>query len=93
MTASALLEHFFRHEYGKLVATLSCRVGVQQIEAAEDAVQSALITALESWPIGRLPDNPTAWLFRAAHNNLMARRNDDPAGTLRRSAARWPPSW
>src|SRR5437667_10262287 len=50
---------------------LSRRVGVQHIESVEDAVQSALMTALESWTIAGLPDNPSAWLFRVAHNNLM----------------------
>ena len=50
---------------------LSCRVGVQHIEAVEDAVQSALISAMESWTLAGLPDNPSAWLFRVAQNNLM----------------------
>jgi RNA polymerase sigma factor (sigma-70 family) len=44
---------------------------VQYIEDVEDAVQSALMTALEAWTISGLPDNPPAWLFRVAHNNLM----------------------
>ncbi len=71
MSSPALVEHFFRHEYGRLVATLSRRVGVQYIEAVEDAVQSALMTALETWTTSGLPDNPSAWLFRVAHNDLM----------------------
>ena len=50
---------------------LSCRVGVQHIEAVEDAVQSALMRALETWTVAGLPDNPSAWLFRVAHNNVM----------------------
>ncbi len=50
---------------------LSRRVGVQYIEAVEDAVQSALMKALESWTITGLPDNPSAWVFRVAHNDLM----------------------
>ncbi len=50
---------------------LSCRVGVQNIEDVEDAVQSALMTALEAWTIGESPDNPSAWLYRVARNNLM----------------------
>src|SRR5882724_9323020 len=49
---------------------LSRRVGVQYIEDVEDAVQSALMTAFETWTIAGLPDNPPAWLFRVAHNNL-----------------------
>ena len=50
---------------------LSYRVGVQHIEAVEDAVQSALMTALEAWTVGGLPDNPSAWVFRVAHNELI----------------------
>src|SRR5258706_8943549 len=72
LTAPKLVEHFFRHEYGRLVATLSRRVGMQYIEAVEDAVQSALMTALKSWTIAGLPDSPSAWLFRVAYNDLMA---------------------
>jgi len=75
-----LVEHFFRREYGVLVAALSRRVGVQHIGAVEDAVQGALMSALETWTIGGLPHNPSGWLFRAAHNRLM--------GELRQRAAR-----
>ncbi|MCG8556391.1 MAG: sigma-70 family RNA polymerase sigma factor [Proteobacteria bacterium] len=77
---AGLVEHFFRHEYGKLVAVLCCRVGVQYVETVEDAAQSALMAALESWTQGGLPDNPSAWLFRVAHNNLV--------GELRQRAGR-----
>lgn len=73
MTAPRLVEHFFRHEYGRLVASLSRRVGVENIEAVEDAVQSALMIALQSWTIAGLPDKPAAWVFRVAHNELMGR--------------------
>jgi len=71
LTTPKLVEHFFRHEYGRLVAILSHRVGVKNIEVVEDAVQSALMKALESWTIAGLPDNPSAWLFKVAHNQLM----------------------
>ena len=71
MTTRRLVEHFFRHEYGRLIASLSHRVGVQNIKAVEDAVQSALMTALEKWKVAGLPDNPSAWLFRVASNDLM----------------------
>lgn len=51
---------------------LSRRVGVQSIEAVEDAVQSALMTGLETWAKMEVPANPTAWLFLVAQNNLMS---------------------
>jgi RNA polymerase sigma factor (sigma-70 family) len=65
-------EHFFRHEYGRLVAILARRVGVRHLEAIEDAVQSALLAALETWPRGDVPENPSAWLYRAAYNHVIA---------------------
>ncbi len=54
-----------------MVATLSRRVGVQNIEAVEDAVQAALMAALETWRLKGLPRDPSAWLFRVAHNRLL----------------------
>jgi len=66
-----LIEHFFRHEYGRLVASLSRRIGVQHLEIVEDSVQSALMAGLESWTIKGLPDNPSAWLYKVASNRLM----------------------
>jgi RNA polymerase sigma-70 factor (ECF subfamily) len=77
---SSLGEHFFRHEYGRLVAILSRRVGVHRLEAIEDAVQLALLAAVESWPRASVPDNPSAWLYRVAHNHFV--------GELRRRARR-----
>jgi RNA polymerase sigma factor (sigma-70 family) len=71
VTTPKLVEHFFRHEYGRLVAMLSRRVGVQHIEVVEDAVQSALMKALEFWTIAGLPNNPSAWLFRVAHHEVI----------------------
>jgi RNA polymerase sigma factor (sigma-70 family) len=59
---------------------LSCRIGAEHIEDVEDAVQSALMTALEHWTIAGLPENPSAWLFRVAYNNLF--------GELRQRARR-----
>jgi predicted RNA polymerase sigma factor len=60
-----LVEHFFRHEYGRLVALLVARAGIGRIEDIEDAVQGALLTALERWPYHGAPDNPSAWLTRS----------------------------
>ena len=75
-----LVENFFRHEYGRLVAVLLRRVGVEFIEDVEDAVQSALVKALEAWINTGVPNNPSAWLFRVANNNLI--------GELRQRAGR-----
>lgn len=44
---------------------------MQNIEAVEDAAQTALMRALEVWVREGQPDNPSAWLFRVAHNTLV----------------------
>jgi RNA polymerase sigma-70 factor (ECF subfamily) len=75
-----LVEHFFRHEYGRLVAMLTRRAGAPHIELVEDAVQTALMAALTAWTDQALPEDPGAWLYRVAHNQLI--------GDLRRKAGR-----
>jgi RNA polymerase sigma factor (sigma-70 family) len=62
------------------VATLVRLAGLQHLELVEDAVQTAFMTALESWTAQGLPDDPGAWLYRVAHNRLI--------GDLRRRADR-----
>jgi RNA polymerase sigma-70 factor (ECF subfamily) len=54
-----------------MVALFSCRIGVQHIDSIEDAVQSALMRAVQTWSTHTTPDNPSAWIYRVAHNNLM----------------------
>lgn len=70
MTASELPEHWFRHELGRLVSILSRRFGLHRLELCEDAAQTALLQAAQSWP-AKLPDNPGAWLYRVAHNHVL----------------------
>jgi len=69
--AAKPLEDFFRHEYGRLVASLCRRVGVQSLEAIEDAAQDALLIALQKWKYTGLPERPGAWLYRVAHNQVI----------------------
>ncbi len=71
MSAPGLVEHFFRHEYSRLVAALVRRVGLQNLEIVEDAVQSALMTALESWKRTGPPERPSAWVYQVAKNALL----------------------
>jgi RNA polymerase sigma factor (sigma-70 family) len=77
---SELVEHYFRHEYGRLVSTLSRRFGFQRISLVEDAVQSALLTALTAWALKGLPDDPSGWLYRVARNQLIDAMRRESAG-------------
>ena len=70
MTTPELPEHWFRRELGRLVSILSRRFGFQRMELCEDAAQTALLQATQSWS-SKLPDDPGAWLYRVAHNHVL----------------------
>lgn len=70
-TAGALLEHTFRREAGRMVSYFARRVGPAHLQIAEDAVQDAMLRALQTWPYSGTPTNPSAWLFRAARNAVI----------------------
>src|ERR1700678_4315950 len=63
-----VVEHLFRHEYGKMVATLTRIFGLEHLTLAEDVVQEALSRALQTWPFYGVPQNPSAWIMRASRN-------------------------
>ncbi len=71
-----LPDHYFRHEFGRLVSVLSRRFGMHRLELCEDAVQTALFRALQSWSQQGPPNDKSAWLFRVAMNEVL--------GSLRR---------
>ena len=63
-----MVEHLFRHEAGKMVATLTRIFGIEHLSLAEDVVQEALARALQTWPFYGVPKNPSAWIMRASRN-------------------------
>src|SRR5215471_16291225 len=65
---SKLVEHLFRHESAKMVATLTRIFGIEHLNLAEDVVQEALGRALQTWPYRGVPENPSAWIMRASRN-------------------------
>lgn len=65
---SDAVEHLFRHEAGKMVATLTRIFGIEHLSLAEDVVQEALARALQAWPFHGMPENPPAWIMRTARN-------------------------
>jgi RNA polymerase sigma factor (sigma-70 family) len=63
-----VVEHLFRHEAGRMVATLTRIFGLEHLTLAEDVVQEALARALQTWPFYGVPQNPSAWIMRASRN-------------------------
>ena len=66
-----LVEHLFRRSAGRIVATLTRALGPGRLDLAEEAVQDALLRALQAWPHQGVPRNPEGWLFRVAHNRAL----------------------
>jgi RNA polymerase sigma factor (sigma-70 family) len=69
------IEAVWRIESARLIAGL-VRV-VRDVGLAEDLAQDALVAALGQWPASGVPDNPGAWLMRAAKRraiDLLRRR-------------------
>lgn len=87
-SSRVLVDHFFRHEHGRIVASLVRVLGPRHIDLALECVQEAALKALMSWPHG-VPNNPGAWLRRVARNRAIdeIRRgrweSDDPEDMTR----------
>jgi RNA polymerase sigma-70 factor (ECF subfamily) len=71
MTTSAQIERIFREEHGRVLAALISQLG--DFDLAEDALQDALVNALERWEIDGVPRNPGAWLTTVAKRRAIDR--------------------
>ena len=69
-------------------------------DAAEDAVQEALIAAADQWPVAGVPDNPRGWLYQVARRRMTDRvrseaarqRREEAVATERQSQASFAPA-
>jgi RNA polymerase sigma-70 factor (ECF subfamily) len=61
----------FRRESARMLAALTRILGMHNLALAEDVVQDVLCRALEVWKYHAPPDNPTAWLLKAARNRAI----------------------
>jgi RNA polymerase sigma-70 factor (ECF subfamily) len=67
----AALEAIIRRESGQVVATLIGWLG--DFDLAEDAVQDAIVAALERWPTEGVPPNAGGWLTTTARRKALDR--------------------
>ncbi len=73
----ATLDHVFRDEWGRVLATLIGFLG--DFDLAEEAAQEAFAIAAERWPREGTPTNPRAWLMTTARNRATDRIRRDRA--------------
>ncbi len=86
----AVVDRLFREESGRAVATLIRVLG--DFDLAEEAVQDAWVTAVETWPERGVPANPGAWITTTARNRAIdrirrRRRLAEKEDVLRQEAA------
>src|SRR5260370_13838631 len=75
-----VVEHFFRHEAGRLVSVLTRIFGWRNFDLVEDMVQATLLDALGSWRVRGVPDNPSGWVHRVARNKILDALRRDKIG-------------
>jgi RNA polymerase sigma-70 factor (ECF subfamily) len=61
----------FQQEAGRVIAALYA--SLRDLELVEDALQDALVLALEHWPVDGVPPNPGAWITTAARRKAIDR--------------------
>jgi RNA polymerase sigma factor (sigma-70 family) len=67
--AQTILSELMRGEWPRLVAA-SMHI-VNDLQAAEDIVQETLLSALDHWPLGGVPEQPGAWLMTACRRRAL----------------------
>jgi RNA polymerase sigma-70 factor (ECF subfamily) len=65
------IDRVFRQHYGRAVAVLVRLLG--DIDAAEEAVQDAFLTAVQRWPADGVPPSPAGWIITTARNRAIDR--------------------
>src|SRR3989442_4508284 len=61
----------FQQVAGRVIAALYA--SMRDLELVEDALQDALVLALEHWPVEGVPPNPGAWITTAARRKAIDR--------------------
>jgi RNA polymerase sigma-70 factor (ECF subfamily) len=66
-----LSEQLFKRESARIVAVLTRIFGLGNLALAEDVAQDVFCRALEVWKLRGIPENPSAWLMKAAKNRAI----------------------
>jgi RNA polymerase sigma factor (sigma-70 family) len=81
VSAADVPEDLLRELTPQVLGALARRCG--DFTAAEDAVQEALLAAVQAWPRSGVPDNPAGWLVRVAQRRLIDQIRNETARRAR----------
>src|SRR6185437_13311946 len=77
------VDQVYRQESGRILAALIA--SLRDFTLAEDALQDAMVAALQQWPATGVPRNPAAWLTTIARRKAIDRLRRE--GTLAQKQA------
>ena len=89
--AAADIELLYRAHAGQVLGPL-VRL-LRDFDAAEDALQEAIVIALERWPVDGQPDNPVAWLVTTARNRALDQLRREAKRDVKQEAAQRQGEW
>lgn len=67
------VDAFFREKWRDVIVVLTRRFGPHHLDDIENAVQTAMVRALDTWPLAGIPENPGGWIFTVAKNQMLDR--------------------
>lgn len=65
------VDRLYKSHFGKMVTAMLQFSRELTLETAEDLVQDAFCSALSTWEITGIPDNPAGWVYRVSRNNAL----------------------
>ncbi len=84
LTPAAATEDLLRELAPRVLGAVLRRYG--DFDAAEDAVQEALVAAATRWPSDGVPEQPMAWLVRTASRRMIDQWRSDESRRAREAA-------
>jgi RNA polymerase sigma-70 factor (ECF subfamily) len=88
MTDTArIVAETFRSEHGKVIGALVAHFG--DLDLAEDMLQEAMVTALETWGRDGIPQNPAAWMTTVARRKALDRVRRDRTYAEKQLELQW----
>ncbi len=82
-----IIAETFRAEHGKVIGALVSHLG--DLDLAEDVLQDAMITALETWERDGVPQNPAAWMTTVARRKAIDRLRRDKTFEQKQQELQW----